>query len=270
MSESRGPGQSGANFVQVEHTDGICWITIHRPDALNALNAAVLNELEVELANLAMDLDGLRVVVVTGAGPKAFVAGADIREMSAMGPTEAAAFSAQGHRVLAALEALPVPVIAAVNGFALGGGCELTLACDLVYASENAKFGQPEVKLGLIPGFGGTQRLARRVGPMRALELVTTARVISAAEAKSMGLCLDVFPQAELRTKVQQIAEGIARMGPVAVRAAKATQARGLEAPLATANVLEQGAFALLFATADAKEGMGAFVAKRDAQFSGR
>ena len=256
------------NFVGVEHAGGIATLTINRPSALNALSVEVLSELETELASLALDLEGLRAVVITGTG-KAFVAGADIRAMSTLGPAQAAAFSAQGHRVLAALEALPVPVIAAVNGFALGGGCELTLACDLVYASENAKFGQPEVKLGLIPGFGGTQRLARRIGPMRAFELVATGRVVGAAEAKSLGLCLDVFPAAELLERVRAIAEGIARMGPLAVRAAKATQARGLEAPLATANALERDAFALLFATADAPEGMAAFLEKRDPVFSG-
>jgi len=258
------------DLVHVTWEGPVAWVEIHRPQALNALNAAVLNELELELANLAADPEALRVVVITGAGEKAFVAGADIREMAALGPAQAAAFSAQGHRVLAAIEALPVPVIAAVNGFALGGGCELALACDLVYASENAKFGQPEVKLGLIPGFGGTQRLARRIGPMRALELVVTARTVGAAEAKALGLCLEVFPKAELHTQVQTIAEGIAQMGPVAVRSAKATQARGLEAPLATANALERDAFALLFATADGKEGMTAFVEKRDAVFVGR
>ncbi|MCA9526262.1 MAG: enoyl-CoA hydratase/isomerase family protein [Myxococcales bacterium] len=258
------------DLVKVTCTDGIAWMEIHRPKAMNALTQAVLTELEVEIASLAADLADLRVVVLTGAGEKAFVAGADIREMATMTPAEAAAFSALGHRVLGALEALPVPVIAAVNGFALGGGCELALACDLVYAAENARFGQPEVKLGLIPGFGGTQRLARRIGPMRALDLVVTGRMVGAAEARSLGLCLDVFPADELKSRVQTIAEGIAAMGPVAVRAAKATQARGLDGPLATGNALERDAFALLFATSDAREGMAAFTEKRDPVFQGR
>jgi enoyl-CoA hydratase len=169
--------------------------------------------------------------------------------------------------VLAALEALPVPVIAAVNGFALGGGCELALACDLVYASDNARFGQPEVNLGLIPGFGGTQRLARRIGAMRALELVVSARTVKAEEARALGLCLEVFPQAELLARVREIARGIADKGPVAVRAAKAVLRRGLDGPVALGNALEIEAFANLFDSADAREGMTAFVEKRPAQF---
>jgi enoyl-CoA hydratase len=160
-----------------------------------------------------------------------------------------------------------VPVIAAVNGFALGGGCELTLACDLVYASENARFGQPEVNLGLIPGFGGTQRLARRVGAMRALELVASARTLKADEAKAVGLCLDVFPADVLMLKVREIAAGIASKGPVAVRSAKAVLRRGLDGPVGLGNALETEAFANLFDSADAREGMTAFVEKRPAHF---
>ena len=162
------------------------------------------------------------------------------------------------------------PVIAAVNGFCLGGGCELSLACDIVYASENAKFGQPEVKLGLIPGFGGTQRLARRIGAMRALELVTSARMVGADEAKAIGLCVDVFPQEGLMDAVMKVAGTIAKRAPVAVQVAKAVQAAGVEAPLAVANAYERDAFANLFDTHDAKEGMAAFLEKRSAGFENR
>jgi enoyl-CoA hydratase len=252
--------------VQCEVENGLAVLTIHRPAALNALNANVLIELEGAVRGLTSD-QALRCVIITGSGSKSFVAGADIVEMSALGPQGARHFAALGHRVLAALEALPVPVLAAVNGFALGGGCELALACDLVYASDNARFGQPEVNLGLIPGFGGTQRLARRIGAMRALELVVSARTVKAEEARALGLCLEVFPQAELLARVREIARGIADKGPVAVRAAKAVLRRGLDGPVALGNALEIEAFANLFDSADAREGMTAFVEKRPAQF---
>lgn len=252
--------------VLLEKAGHVATITINRPKALNALNGAVLGGLEAIVDALATDAD-VRVVIITGTG-KAFVAGADIAQMSSLDPRGAQHFAAMGHRVLAKIEALPAIVIAAVNGFALGGGCELSLACDLVYASAKARFGQPEVNLGLMPGFGGTQRLARRIGPMRALELTTTARMVKADEAKAIGLCLDVFEPEELIEKVQGIAAGIASKGPIAVRACKAVQARGLEAPLATANAFERDAFAVLFSSNDAKEGMTAFVEKRAAVFT--
>lgn len=252
--------------VLVEKSGHVATITINRPKALNALNSAVLSGLEAIVDTLKADAD-VRVVIITGSG-KAFVAGADIAQMSALDPRGAQHFAAMGHRVLAKIEALPAIVIAAVNGFALGGGCELSLACDLVYASAKARFGQPEVNLGLMPGFGGTQRLARRIGPMRALELTTTARMVAADEAKAIGLCLEVFEPEALLEKVQGIAAGIASKGPIAVRACKAVQARGLEAPLATANAFERDAFAVLFSSNDAKEGMTAFVSKRAAVFT--
>lgn len=251
-------------IVEVQH--GVATLTISRPTALNALNTTVLLELEQAIAGLAAD-PALRVVVVTGAGAKSFVAGADILEMSEYGAQLARRFAAVGHRVLGALEALPVPVLAAVNGFCLGGGCELALACDLIYASENARFGQPEVNLGLIPGFGGTQRLARKIGPMRAAELIYTGRQIKADEAKAIGLVLEVFPSADLLPKVQEVATHIAAKGPVAIRAAKLAMARGLDAPLAVGNALEIEAFGNLFDTADAREGMQAFAEKRPAHF---
>ncbi len=253
----------------VARDEGIVTLTVNRPKAMNALNRAVLEALGAEVATLAGDR-AVRAVILTGAGEKSFVAGADIGVMSEMGPREALAFAELGHATLDALSALRVPVIAAVNGFCLGGGCELSLACDLVYAADNAKFGQPEVKLGLIPGFGGTQRLARRVGAMRAADLVLSGRMIGAEEAKAIGLCLEVFPRGELMAQVTERARAIAAMGPVAVRTAKAVQARGVEAPLATAHAFEREAFAGLFATHDAKEGMGAFLARRDAAFEDR
>lgn len=251
-------------LVEVEH--GVGLLTISRPAALNALNSTVLLELEQAVAGLAAD-PALRVLIVTGAGAKSFVAGADIVQMSELTPQGARRFASLGHRVLAALEALPVPVIAAVNGFCLGGGCELALACDLIYAADNARFGQPEVNLGLMPGFGGTQRLARKVGAARAAELIYTARQVKADEARAIGLALEVFPAADLMAKVQEIATTIASKGPVAVRAAKRALALGLDAPLSVGNALEIEAFANLFDSADAREGMAAFVAKRPANF---
>jgi len=252
--------------VLVAADAGVATLTINRPSALNALNSTVLVELDRAVSALAAD-PSLRAVVVTGAGGKAFVAGADIVEMSAYGPQAARRFASLGHRVLAALEALPVPVIAAVNGFCLGGGCELALSCDLIYASDTARFGQPEVNLGLMPGFGGTQRLARRVGAARAAELIYTARQVKADEAVRIGLVLDVFPLADLLGRVHEMAAGIAAKGPAAVRASKLAIARGLDAPLAVGNALEIETFANLFDTADAREGMRAFVEKRPAHF---
>lgn len=252
--------------VRVEVEGGIARVTLDRPKALNALNTELLTALAAALDDLARDAD-LRCVVVTGAGEKSFVAGADIAEMARFGPLEARRFADLGHSTFAALEAMPVPVIAAVNGFALGGGCELTLACDLVYAAENARFGQPEVDLGLIPGFGGTQRLARRVGAMRAAELILSGRHVRADEARAIGLCLDVFPAAELMPRVLEIAGAIAAKGPVAVRLAKRVLRAGLDAPMAAGNALEREAFAVLFDSADAREGMAAFVEKRPAVF---
>lgn len=257
------------DWVRFERDGAVAVITIDRPKALNALNSEVLAALETHIAACESD-PSLRCVIVTGAGDRSFVAGADIAQMAHLTPRDAATFAAKGHRVLSRLSALPVPVIAAVNGFCLGGGCELSLACDLVYASADAKFGQPEVKLGLIPGFGGTQRLARRVGAMRALELVTTGRMIDAQEALRIGLCVDVLPADELLAGVMKVAQTIAKRAPIAVRSAKKVQRLGVEAPLATANQYEVEAFANLFDTADAREGMTAFVEKRAAAFENR
>ena len=255
-----------SELIELSFTDGIGLMTINRPKALNALNSDVLAALDIAITTCEAHED-LRCVVLTGSGEKSFVAGADIAQMVDLTVAQATRFAATGHGVFERLECLPVPVIAAVNGFCLGGGCELALACDLVYASDKARFGQPEVKLGLIPGFGGTQRLARRVGAMRATELVSTGRMVGAEEAKSIGLCLDVFPAAELMDGVLKVARTICGRAPLAVQAAKKVQRLGLEAPLAVANAYEQEAFGNLFSTLDAREGMSAFLNKRTADF---
>ncbi|MEM7158383.1 MAG: enoyl-CoA hydratase-related protein [Myxococcota bacterium] len=242
-------------------------VTIARPKVLNALSAQVVEELgQVVEATAGDDIRGL---LLTGEG-KAFVAGADIAAMSEMSPDEALAFAGKGHALGQMLGALPIPVLAAVNGFALGGGCELALACDFIYASEKAKFGQPEVKLAVIPGFGGTQRLLRRVGLARAIELCLTGDMIRADEALRIGLANRVLPPDELISESLATLSRIAQQGPVAVAKAKEVLHRGADMPLAEGNELEQQAFASLFATADQREGMAAFLAKRPAKFTGR
>ena len=248
--------------------DGVGTLTVNRPKQLNALDVRTLEEIGEVIAAVAADA-AVRAVVVTGAGEKAFVAGADIAAMSRLGPLEARRFAELGHRVLDALEALAVPTVAAVNGFALGGGCELAMACDLVYASERARFGQPEVNLGLVPGFGGTQRLTRRVGLMRAKELVLSGEPIDAATAKAIGLALDVLPSDRLLEHARAKARTIASRGPVAVAQAKRVLQAGADVDLRTACELERQAFAALFGTDDAREGMRAFLEKRPAVFKG-
>jgi enoyl-CoA hydratase len=255
--------------VFVDAGGPIATVTIDRPKVLNALDEATLRELGAAFAGLS-GAAGLRCVIVTGSGPKAFVAGADISAMSGLGPREARAFAELGHELGDAIEALPVPVIAAVGGFALGAGCELALACDFIYASSAAKFGQPEVNLGVIPGFGGTQRLARRVGLGLARELVYTGAIISAAEALRIGLVNAVVEPAELMPRVRTVAETIAAKAPLAIADAKRAMRLGADIPLAEAHELERQLFASLFATADQKEGMAAFIAKRPAKFEGR
>ena len=267
----------------VEQTGGaVAVLTIDRPKALNALNSQVIRDLNAALDRLASmndapDRAGVRAVVVRGGGEKAFVAGADIAEMRVFSAQEALDFAARGQAALDRLEALPIPVIAAVNGFALGGGCELAMSCDLVLASTTAVFGQPEVKLGVIPGFGGTQRLVRRVGSMRARELIFTGRNVKAAEAAQIGLALRIVEAAEGQTPAAavvaaaiELAAQIAAAGPVAVRLAKRAvlDTDGLE--LRSGLQAERTLFALCFATADQKEGMAAFVEKRKAGFFGK
>ena len=255
-------------FVRLTHDGAVATITIARPDRLNALSPEVIAEFSDAVAEIARRADEFRCLVLTGEG-KAFVAGADIAAMEHMGTGEAADFASLGHLLGGALEALPLPVIAAVNGFALGGGCELALACDFIYASDRAKLGQPEVKLGVIPGFGGTQRLLRRVGVAMARELVFTGAMIDAHEALRIGLVNRVLPHDELLPKTYEAARTIAEMGPLAVAAAKRVIREGEMLPLAQANDLEIEAFAHCFRTADQKEGMAAFLARRPAVFRG-
>jgi enoyl-CoA hydratase len=250
---------------QVE--DGVGLLTFNRPRVLNALDARTIDELSDVVAEV--ERGAARALVLTGAGEKAFVAGADIAAMSAMTATEARRFAEIGHGVLERLERLPVPTIAAVNGFALGGGCEVALACDLVYASERARFGQPEVNLGLVPGFGGSQRLARRVGAMRALEMILTADPVDAARAREMGLVLEVLPPERLLPHAREQARKIAAKGAVAIAQAKRLVVAGADAALGVANELERQAFSAVFATEDAREGMKAFLEKRPARFRG-
>lgn len=257
------------DVVRIDREGAIATITIDRPEKLNALDASVLAGL-LDAAKELARAEGVRAAILTGAGEKAFVAGADIAAMKDMSPDEARAFARQGHALGEALEALPFPVIAAVNGFALGGGCELALACDFIHASEKARFGQPEVKLGVIPGFGGTQRLARRVGIARARELVYFGATLTAEQALAIGLVNAVHPAAELMPKVRELAEGIARMGPFAVAEAKRVLREGEERPLAEANAIEVDGFARCFGTDDQKEGMKAFLEKRAPEFKGR
>lgn len=248
---------------------GIHLLTVNRPQALNALNAETLAELAQATEQVAADA-AARVLLITGAGEKAFIAGADISAMLPLSVEQAREFSELGMRVMHGLEALQVPVIALVNGYALGGGCELAMACDWIIASERAVFGQPEVNLGIPPGFGGTQRLARLVGRARALELVTTGRQIKAAEALAIGLVSQVVPADILLTTGLETARTIAAKAPLAVRLAKQAVHGGQDRPLVDACGHETGAFAQSFATADREEGMRAFLDKRAPRFSGR
>ena len=253
----------------VDATDAtVATVTINRPDKLNALDRQVLERL-IDAFDALRAKGRVRAAIVTGAGEKAFVAGADIASMRSMNALEARQFSELGHRLGDRMESSPFVVLAAVNGFALGGGTELAMACDLVYASDKAKFGQPEVNLGVIPGFGGTQRLARRVGVGKAREIVFTGDMIDAHEAHRIGLCEAVFPAAELMEKVRAVAKKIASKGPLAIAAAKAAMRRG-DALLPTANALEAESFGVLFGSSDQKEGMGAFLEKRAPKFEGR
>ncbi len=257
------------NILLEETEPGIFILTINRPESYNALNEATLREMGAAFDDLA-NRKGIRVLLLTGSGDKAFIAGADIKEMVTKMAIEGRQFSELGRSTLRKLELLPFPVIAVVNGFALGGGCETAMACDWIIASENAVFGQPEVKLGIPPGFGGTQRLLRLVGKSRALELVTTARQVKADEALQIGLVNAVYPANELMGAALQQAREVAAQGPLAVRAAKQAVQRGQDLDLDNACMLESELFALCFATEDQKEGMAAFVDKRQARFTGR
>jgi enoyl-CoA hydratase len=250
---------------ETELGNGIVQLTVDRPKALNALNEEVLNELTQVTEKLAKRED-LRVVILTGAG-RAFVAGADIKAMLEMSPEGALDFSAKGHAAMSSVAKLPVPVIAALNGFALGGGLELALSADLIYASEKAKLGLPEVGLGLVPGFGGTQRLSRLVGPHVARELVFTGKMIDAQKAKEYGIVLEVFSPDDLLEEVIKIAKTIATKGPSAVRSAKKVMYAGIEQPLEDALLSEQRVFQQLFQSEEPRQGMQAHLERRDPEF---
>ncbi|MET0403191.1 MAG: enoyl-CoA hydratase-related protein [Cystobacter sp.] len=253
--------------IRLDTEGAIVVLTIDRPKALNALNTQTFLEMEAALQALPTSA---RVLILTGGGDKAFVAGADIAEMASIGAAQAREFSALGHRVMHLIERLPQPTIAAVNGFALGGGCELALACDLIYASDKAKLGLPESGLGVIPGFGGTQRLARTVGKMRAKELIFTGERLDAAKAKEIGLVLDVVPGDQLLTHCKTVAGKLLKNGPLALAQAKRVIEFGADQDLRVANEMESQAFGVLFGSEDQKEGMKAFLEKRPAAFSGR
>jgi enoyl-CoA hydratase len=255
--------------IDVSRDDGVAVVTVNRPDALNALDAETLGALRDRLVEIADEPD-VRVVVLTGAGDRAFIAGADIKYMSGLDVDEAKRWGALGQEAGRLLETMPKPTIAAVNGFALGGGCELALACDFRYAARNAKLGQPEVNLGIIPGWGGTQRLARTVGIGVAKELVLTGRMVDAEEALRIGLVNAVFDQGELVEKTLQSARALAAKGPLALAAAKSALNRALAGDHAENLEREAKDFGELFASEDAKEGMTAFAEKREARFTGR
>ena len=248
-------------FITYEAEGQIGIITINRPKALNALNSTVLEELDKTLD--AVDLQTVRCLILTGAGEKSFVAGADIGEMSTLTKAEGDAFGKKGNDVFRKLETFPIPVIAAVNGFALGGGCEISMSCDIRICSENAVFGQPEVGLGITPGFGGTQRLARIVGTGKAKEMIYGARNIKAEEAYRIGLVNNVYPLEELMPAAKKLAATIARNAPIAVRNCKRAINEGLQVDMDQAVVIEEKLFGNCFETYDQKEGMAAFLEKR-------
>lgn len=251
--------------LHIEKTDNIVILTIDRPEALNALNTAVITELEQAVTELERDVS-LGAVIITGAG-RSFVAGADIGEQRPLDLEGGRRWGQRGSALLRRIEKLPVPTIAAVNGFALGGGCELAMACDIILASEKAKFGQPEVGLGITPGFSGTQRLSRCVGAARAKELIFSGRMIKAEEACAIGLVSEVFAPEALMEGALAMARSFTKNAPIAVRYAKACIDRGLQMDIDDGIAVENELFAMCFATEDQKEGMTAFMEKRSASF---
>jgi enoyl-CoA hydratase len=255
-------------FVKVETADRIAVFTIDRQEKLNALNSEVLSELDAALDSARAD-SGVGGIVITGAGPKAFIAGADIGELSKMTPVSGRQYSLRGQAIFSKIETLGKPVIAAINGFALGGGCELALACTLRIASENARLGQPEVKLGILPGYGGSQRLARIVGKGRAMEICLTAEPISAQEAFRIGLVNRVVPAGQALSAAREIAGKILANGPLAVAYTMEAIHHGLDLSLEDGLLLEATLFGLCASTADMREGMAAFLEKRPARFQG-
>ncbi|HYT31388.1 MAG TPA: enoyl-CoA hydratase-related protein [Thermoanaerobaculia bacterium] len=259
-----------SDFVRVETSEAIRTVTIQRPEKLNALNTEVMRQLEGAITAASTDAR-LRCLILTGAGEKAFIAGADIGELAKLTPIEGREHARRGQAVLDAIEGLPIPSIAAINGFAYGGGLELALACSMRVASENAKMGLPETSLGILPGYGGTQRLARLVGKAKAYELILTAeKGITAAEAERIGLVNRVVPAGSAHAAAVEIAKKIAAVGPTASRFAMEAIRRGVEMPLAEGLNFEATLFGLCAATEDMKEGMNAFLEKRPARFTGR
>lgn len=260
---------SPGRFVRVERFEHALRVTVDRPEALNAIDGELLDELAAALTAAAADA-AARVVILTGAGDRAFIAGADVKEMSRLTPLAARTFAVRGQRLTALVEEMEKPVIAAVNGVALGGGCELAIACDVRVAGDRARFGQPEVGLGVIPGWGGTFRLARIVGEGVARELIFTGRALSAEEALRVGLVTAVVPHAALADEALKLASTLASRGPVALAHAKRSMSRSRWLDAASAAELEADLFALCFTTDDQKEGMSAFVEKRPPRFQGR
>jgi enoyl-CoA hydratase len=252
-----------------EKRNGIGYVTVNRPEKLNALNRKTMEELDECFLDIERD-DEVRAVILTGAGERAFVGGADINELAALTPVEGQEFSVRGQKILDLIEHLGKPVIAAINGYALGGGCELALACTLRIASENARLGQPEVKLGLIPGYAGTQRLPRLVGRGRALEMLLSGDPVSAAEAYRIGLVNQVVPVQDLIAAAEKLAQKIMVNAPLAVKFALEAVSHGLEMPEAQGQFLEANLFGLCCSTADMKEGTRAFLEKRPARFTGK
>lgn len=254
--------------IKYEKQGNIALITINRPEALNALNSKVISELEQAVAAVEADTS-LGAMILTGEG-RSFVAGADIAEQCPMDPAAGRKWGQRGSALMRRIELLPIPTIAAVNGFALGGGCELAMSCDIILASEKAKFGQPEVGLGITPGFSGTQRLPRRVGMAKAKELIFSGKMIKADEAEKIGLVNAVYAPEELMNGAMEMAKSFAANAPVAVRYAKSCIDRGMQMDMDSAIAYENELFALCFATDDQKEGMTAFLEKREKHFSGK
>lgn len=256
--------------LNLENQGGVWTLTIRRPEALNALNTKVLEEISEVLTQLAeKNFQEAKVLIITGEGEKAFVAGADIKEISQLSLDSAQKFAERGQGIFRKIENLEIPVIAAVNGFALGGGLELALACDFIFASEKARFGLPEVTLGLIPGFGGTVRLARAIGLAKAKEWIFTGQMVVAAEAQRMGLVNKVFSPTELLSSTKEIAMTMASRGPIAISAAKKSIMTAYDHDIDSAMAIEAAEFAQLFSSQDMREGTAAFIEKRKAKFQG-
>jgi enoyl-CoA hydratase len=254
--------------LTVEQSGAVAIVTVNRPKMLNALSLGTLDELATVMRRLQQD-DAVRSVVITGAGEKAFVAGADINELAALTPTAGREHGRKGQAVFDLIEQLGKPVIAAINGYALGGGCELAMACTIRIAADTARLGQPEINLGIIPGYGGTQRLARLIGVGRALELLLTGDPVTATEAHRLGLVNRVVPRAELMTEARRLAETLASKAPVAVRYILEAVRTGMQLPLGEAQALEATLFGLVASTGDMREGTRAFLEKRKPEFKG-